>query len=336
MMISGANKELEPVSEQRLEGILDDKRLSRPCQRLSHQAMATLFECWFLDEERCEAAQAGQAVFDEIDRIEQALSYFVPGSDVSRFNRLEKGNLKVGIELMDCIAVAKAIHRQTNGAFDPTIGAKLSGRKPWDQEGVCESPLKGDTHEKSGAYGLKHIQANPDDFTLIKSLPGVELDLGGLAKGYALDQAVAVLADWGMEKVLLHSGQSTMVALGLPDPNQGWPMRLLDPGNELDVLGRFRLNNRAVSCSAQTHEAHILDPATGKPVDRYACVWVIAPTAIVADALSTAFMAMPFDQVETYCKEYPEVSVLLVTVLDDRAFLKEIGDWSQYHLEKNV
>lgn len=315
--------------------MLIERPSARTCYRLSHDAMATSFGCYFPDDNRFEATEAAQDIFEEIDRIEQGLSFFLPGSDVSRFNQLpEGGGMTVGLELLDCLVLAKEIHRDTQGAFDPTIGARLTGRSRWNQIDQGQSLADEVKINQGPGQGFDSVKIEPETFTLTKLHGKVQVDLGGIGKGYALDRAGVCLSDRGLENVLIHSGQSTLLPLGSPRAEKGWPMRLLDPRNERDVLGRFYVQDMAVSCSAQVAGAHILDPVTGEPADRHWGIWVVALTAGRADALSTAFMVMPADEITAYCRKQPNVAALLVTGSEKEAVLQEAGDWSPYNLEK--
>ena len=294
--------------------------------------MATNFELCVLDEDAMDAKLAGDAAFEEVDRLEQELSYFIPYSDVSRINALAAGqSVRVSAETFECLSIAKEIHEQTAGAFDPTVGPVLRGRRPWDEDE--DIPVGGAVVPESGqavAVGMEQVSLNSDLLAVGLTADGVEIDLGGIGKGYALDRAVLVLIDWGVTTALLHCGQSTMVPIGLAEPYGGWPMRLLNPVNEKDELGCFCLRDAVVSCSVADESGHILDPQSGEPVSKWLGVWAIAPTAAVADALSTAFSVMGAKEIDDFCRDHPEISAMLVDREKDQPILRAFGDWDRF------
>ena len=296
--------------------------------------MATVFEI-LLFENSVDAELVSNAIFEEIDRIEQELSYFIPSSDIFRFNRLQAGQpLRLGVSAFDCITLAKEVYTQTNGAFDPTAGALIAGRKPWDEQE--ENPIGGivpPESEEMVQVGMDAIAIDTESHSATKLADGVTIDLGGIGKGYALDQAKTILEDWGIETALIHAGQSTSLPLGAPPDQKAWPMRILDPRNEKDELARFELQNMVISASASINDSHILDPFTGAPVEKRLGAWAIAATGATADALSTAFMVMDSENIRRYCEEHSDVWAFLVEIENNQLGIKYFGDWKRFSLE---
>jgi thiamine biosynthesis lipoprotein len=141
---------------------------------------------------------------------------------------------------------------------------------------------------------------------------GVVLDLGGLAKGYAVDRAVALLREWSISAALVHAGQSTAYALGKSPEGEDWLVDLRCPDRPTETLGRLPLCDAALSGSGQQlHGPHIVDPRTGQPAGALAA-WAVAPTGALADGLSTAFMLMSPEELEGFCGRRPDVSAILL------------------------
>jgi thiamine biosynthesis lipoprotein len=303
--------------------------------RFSHRAMATEFEIFIFDEDSNDAEQACGAVFEEIDRLEQQLSYFIPWGDVSQINRLRAGQaVRVGAVTLECISLARRIHDHTDRAFDPTVGALLRERRPWDENE--DFPVGGSIPpERNGpvSVGMDLVEINSELQTVGKLVDGVAVDLGGIGKGYALDQARIVLQDWGIDRVVVQAGQSTIYPIGLPSHMQGWPMRLLNPRGEQDVLGRFYVNAMVVSASSAEGSTHILDPKSGEPVHRWLGAWSVAPSAVEADALSTAFMVMEAHEVEKFCQGHADISAILVKDGSGIPNVLKFGDWDRFGFE---
>lgn len=273
-----------------------------------------------------------RALFEEIDRLEQQLSYFIPWSDISQINRLQSGEvIKVGTAAFECLEIAKEVYENTGGAFDPTVGALLKSRRPWDKD--SDQAIGGalPSEKEHPVSGLNHILLDRAQRTICIENHEIAVDLGGIAKGYALDQARIVLDDWGIECAMLSAGQSTFLPVGeYVVKESGWPLRLLNPGNEEDVLGHFEVEHFAVSASSDVDSNHILDPSIQSIVSRWLGTWAVTRTAAKADALSTAFMVMERSDIDRYCTENPDTSGALVELNAGEPALICLGNWSRF------
>ncbi len=294
--------------------------------------MATVFVFHIFDEERQAAQAAARGAFELIDELEEQLSYFVPSSDVSQINRLKAGeSVRVGPATLACIEAALEVGQLTGGAFDLTVGALLSGRQPWDAtpEGLAYyQPRTGPVR-----IGMDLIAVNHALSAVAVLADDVEIDLGGIGKGYALDEAAAFLRDWGIARAMLSAGASTMLPVGDP-PEDGWRMRVIDPRDERTVLGHFRVRGQAVSTSSwSTRDPHVLDPATGQPAMRHLAAWASASSAAWADALSTAFLVMNADAVRAVCNDRVGVCGMLLENRDASPRLQVFGEWERFTSE---
>jgi len=263
--------------------------------RFRHDAMACAFEVALEARDRKYAFDAAEAVFAEIDRLEGELSRFVPSSDVARIARLRDGErLRIGAEAFECLALAAEVGEATAGAFDVTF-ASAGG-------GTGDAP---------------RLALDRGSHAVVALVDGVRVDLGGVGKGYALDRAAELLADWGIDVALLHAGASTVLALGAPSGVTSWTVALRDPRSGDPILAEtlapgVRLRDGALSGSGRSlHGAHIVDPRTGSPARGALAAWACAPSAARADALSTAFMILEPAEVEAFVGARPEVSAAL-------------------------
>ena len=275
-----------------------DARTPYPLRRFAHDAMACTFELYLVEEDAKYAWQAAEAAFAEADRLEQELSRFVPTSDVARINALPPGqSLRVGIDAFECLQQAIRLYVETGGAFDVTFGSEI------DHERQSES-------ERFPTMHLLECDARLHDVTVRAA--GVQIDLGGIGKGYAIDQMVTTLRDWSIAAGLIHAGQSSAYALGSPPQAACWRVALRDPATHEQTLGSIELKDAALSGSGRLlHGEHIIDPATGRPVGGVSGAWARAASAAVSDALATAFMVMPPEQVERYCRQHADVAAIL-------------------------
>ena len=267
-----------------------------------HPGMGTIFEIFIAHEDEVYARQAATAAFEELDRLEQDLSRYNENSDISRINNCEAGRpVRVGLDTFDCLQIALQMHSETDGVFDITASGRQSGDSaevhPAGKCGACRDP----------GYVLDESTR-----TIQLTRENVQLDLGGIGKGYAVDKMGELLRDWDVNAALIHGGHSSVLALDAPRGRQGWEVRVTDPFGAGDILERFDLLNRAMGASGLRKGPHIYSPRTGRPVEDTRAVWVCASSAVLADALSTALMVMSQVEIEPYCRNHRDVAVMIV------------------------
>ena len=280
----------------------DDGRLGiegvpeRPdVRRFSHDAMATVFEVHGVHPDERYAAQAAEAAFDLADRLERELSRFLPNSDIARVNRLSAGEAtRVSPATAECLAIARHMFDLTGGAFDVSIGT-----------------------------GLGSLDLDPDGLLVRAAKAGVQIDLGGIGKGYAVDRMAELLEEWGLEQAIVHGGFSSVLALDPPTGREGWSLTLSDPGAPSRVLARLLARQMALGASGVRKGDHVVDPRTGEPARGRLAAWVAVPrpegaraeapagegarvaAAAVGDALATAFMVLSPDAIAGLCERFP-------------------------------
>jgi thiamine biosynthesis lipoprotein len=274
--------------------------------------MATMFELFIAGKEAVYAGQAAQAAFDEIDRLERLFSRFDPSSEICRIGRLEPGgSMLVGIETAEVLGLAAFVQSETDGAFD--INYLGTGRAGEGRRKPRPRPLTSFLSVGTDGHGFEVTRLRPKGRT---SASAIELDLGAIGKGYALDAALTVLRDWDIENVLLHAGTSTALAAGRGPAGggrgRGWPVGAGSTAGTTSGPGRVILRNRALSGSGtEVKGAHIIDPRTGRPACGRAAAWASHPSAAASDALSTAFMVMSTTDVAAFCGRHPVVWALV-------------------------
>jgi len=277
---------------------------SRDIRRFSHEAMATVYEIYAVHPDEQYAAQAAQAAFDLVDRLEHELSRFQPNSDITRINQLAAGaQTRVTPSTLECLVIARHMFELTGGAFDVSIGTGLASR-----------------------------EFDPDELVVRASTSGVRVDLGGIGKGYAVDLVAELLEDWGLERSLVHGGFSSVLALAPPAGGEGWPLTLSDPRDPSRLLARLSISQTALGASGVRKKDHIVDPRSGDPARGRLASWVavarppaapdggprMAP-ATVADALTTAFMLLSVEKIHELCARTPGVEAWILPDDDQRA-----------------
>ena len=293
--------------------------------RASRRAMATDFEI-ALPFATPEALPAAEAALDLIDALEQQLTVYRDDSEVSRINRLAaREAVPVEQELFDLLQRAARLATETYGAFDVTAGALV---RAW---GFLRGPRRVPTPaERASALqrvGMRHVVLDAMNRTVRFTRDGLEINLGSIGKGYALDRAARLLRErFQVRAGLLHSGHSSVYAMGEePATREGWRVALRHPAEEGRRLGTFTLLDRALGTSAATFQyleyygrrlGHILDPRTGWPASGMAGASVTAPTAAEADALATAFFILGIEPARAYCDRHPEIGAVLLPERD--------------------
>jgi thiamine biosynthesis lipoprotein len=289
--------------------------------RVTQRAMATRFEV-LLPFGTPSAQEAAADALAEIDRLESQLTVFRESSEVSRVNRMASlAPVPVEENLFDLLQFAARTSSETDGAFDITAGALI---KAWGFfKGPRRVPSEEERERALRCVGMSHVALDPQRRQVRFLRSGLEINLGSIGKGYALDRAARVLAEtWHLPSALLHGGQSSVYAKGNePGSQRGWPVGICHPWDQERRLAVVRLRDRALGTSAATfqhleHEGrklgHILDPRTGWPAEGMASASVVAPSAAAADALATAFFILGIDKARAYCAAHPEIGAVLL------------------------
>ena len=271
--------------------------------RFQHTAMATVFEIRCAHPDATHARQAAQAAFEVVDRLELLFSRFIENSDITRINHLAAGDaIIVAFETMECLQLASLIHAETGGAFDISLGT-----------------------------GFESLELRPADVVVAARAPSevgsavqpVQLDLGAIGKGFAVDRMAEVLEEWDVGQALIDAGQSSVLALEPPPGEDGWMLTLSEPVEHGTgtVLVRLRARQQVLGASGIQKKDHIWNTREQAPVRLRRAAWVSAPRAVladisrqagiepsaaaVADALSTAFMISAPDDIDAYCRTHP-------------------------------
>ena len=280
-------------------------------KRFCHEAMATTFEVIVVYDDDRYARQAAAAAFDEVDRLEGELSRFIENSDISRINNLPANQpLRLGLDAFECLQLSCRIYAETNGAFDITIGSLLSCRR--NEDGTPRTPSQVELNLAHQHTGTHLLQLDESEHTIQLSVSPVQVDLGGIGKGYAVDRVAELLREWSIDIALISGGYSSVLALNAPAGTKGWPLTVSNPDNRKQILARPCLQGRALSGSGLQKGQHIIDPRTTQPVKGKLAAWASAPDAATADALSTVFMVMGQDEIRQYCSRHPDVSAMIM------------------------
>lgn len=283
-------------------------------------AMGTLYT---VEAEGPAVESAIAAAFAEVRRLDALWSTYQPDSELSRVNRdAAKRWVPVSAETAAMLTRALGYARDTDGAFDPTVGPLVSawGFKHQDYRVPTAASLK----EAKQRVGFEKIQLDVTRGVRFTQV-GVSLDLGAIAKGYAVDRALSVLKQHGMSAGRVDAGGNQGV-FGRPETGVFWPFAVKHPRADDEVLGVITLTEGGISTSGDAERGfwqdgrrygHILDPRTGRPVEGRLSVTVTAPSAEAADALSTALYVLgPTRGLSYLARRHPQARALFVEAGD--------------------
>ena len=247
--------------------------MSEPMLTFHHEAMNTTFSLSIPKRyAHLPLSSIAMECFEELDKLEQQLSRYYEGSEIQQINAMQSGeSIVITTSCYECLAMANRVHLDSRGYFDVTIGKLIEHYKKMSPG--AQPVLDGNWVLDEQCSRITCVQA------------GREMDLGGIGKGYALDQMAKVLLGWEIEEGILASGASTQLVLGQREVK----FELMGD-RQREVLG---LKNQALSASGVDIQAvHIISPQRQNSQTLYKRVWCIADSATLADAWSTAAMLM--------------------------------------------
>ena len=254
---------------------------------------------------------------DEVDRIDRMMSHYKSDSALSLLNRnASHGPVKVAPELFDLIAEAMRYQRESGGAFDITVGPLMKAWGFFRDEGRV--PTDDELADARRRVGGARVVLNAEEKTIAFDRDGVELDLGGIAKGYAVDRVVHLLRARGITAALISAGGSTIYGLGAPPSRDAWEVEIQDPIDSRKTALTVQLKDRALSVAGSAEKSfesegvtysHIMDPRTGKPVQGLLSVAVLASTGTAGDALDNAFFVLGREMSRNYRARLADVEV---------------------------
>ncbi len=292
-----------------------------------------------------EAETAQEAAFAELKRIDSLLSNWKEDSALMRMNRAAAavtGNsirpeVSIGDELFARLQVALNMARETGGLFDPTVGplVRAWGFLPGKHSGQAREAL---IKEAKQRVGWRKIRLDEARHTVRFEIPGMEIDLGGIAKGYAAGRAAQVLRRRGITSAFINLGGSSMVAIGSPPGRKAWPVMIRDPRDGETPAAGLELHDGEAVATSGTYEktvgegkqrrSHILNPVTGEALGGATSVTIVEEDAETADALTKAFFFLAWPPAEDWARlleRHPKASVILMAARGEELVCRRGG-----------
>ena len=287
-----------------------------------------------------------KAALQQLRNIEALMSYHRDDSELANVNRnAYKEPVKVSSQTFEVLQKAIEFSKLSEGAFDVTVGPLVD---LWRQAAEANTvPSDDKLTEARSKVGYEKVILDADNMTVQFTVEGMKLDLGGIAKGYAIDKAVEAMANYGATAGLVDVGGNIRCfgkpktrphwRIGLQDPNENFGFRISDFGSPADAgepLLILKFNDAAVATSGHYRRfaqiqgkkySHIIDTETGFSSDKLASVTIIAEDATTADALSTAVIVMGAEKGLALIKQLPETDAILITLPPKYDLIKTTG-----------
>ena len=300
--------------------------------------MGTLVRIQLFAADEQQARSAFRAAFDRVAQLDSILSDYKPASELNRLCRAPAGRpVIVGEDLFRVLTASQALAAQTSGAFDITLGPVI---RLWRQARKDKRlPDATTLREASTRCGYHKLQIEPQRRAVTLDGPGMQLDLGGIAKGYAADAALEILRGRGIRSALV--AVSGDIVCGDPPPGKhGWKIAA-DPAavSGADSAPILELSNAAASTSGDAEQyldaggerySHIVDPAAGQGITSRIGVTVIAPRGMRADGLATAVSLLGVERGLALIEEQPETAALVAVLESGKPRLVESARFQRF------
>jgi len=255
-------------------------------------------------------------IMAEYRRFDDAMSTYKPASEISLVNaHAAEAPMAIGDELFGLVERSLALSVASGGAFDITYDSVgylydfRAHRRPTDEQ----------IAEHLGAVDYRHVVLDRERRTIFFKTEGVRINLGGIAKGYIVERAAAMLRAKGVEHALLNAGGDTRVVGDRR--GQPWIVGIRHPRAADEVVTRLPLVDEAISTSGDYERFfeenghryhHILNPATGRPTEGILTVTVIGPDGTMTDGLDTAIFVLGAEKGLELIESYPEYETIIV------------------------
>lgn len=286
------------------------------------------------------AARAAEASFQRIEQLNGIMSDYDPDSELSRLSRTsgQRQEVRVSKDLWFVLERAQALAERTSGAFDVTVGPYVNlWRRARRQHQLPDPTLLAQARQ---SVGYRYVRLNTKHQTVELLVPNMRLDLGGIAKGYAVDEALRVLREKGITRALVEGGGD----LGVSDPppgKHGWHVEISSVDATNAPHARFlSLRNHAISTSGDLYQrleidgrrySHIIDPRTGIGLTDHSIVNVIAPDGITSDSLTKVLSVLGPEKGLRFIEKVPGVAARTMRESGGEIETSESGRFARYY-----
>lgn len=300
-------------------------------QVFERECMGTKFILLIDEDEGRKCKQGANLAFREAERLNLVLSDYEDSSELSRFSAssLAGKKFKLSNDLLNVLSHGQSLARETEGAFDVSIGplSRLWRIARFQRK----MPAKEKLLQARSLVGYQKLLLYPAEQTGSLQAPGMVLDLGGIAKGYAADQMLLALRKNGLGRCLIDAGGDLVIG-DAPRNSRGWRVEI--GGRKHPQLPILHLSNQAVATSGDLEQfvllegrrfSHLIDPHSGQGLTNRSQVTVIAPSGMEADSLASAFLVMGLRKSKEYVDKKKVITAYYLQKNDFKATLSILG-----------
>ncbi|MDP8233279.1 MAG: FAD:protein FMN transferase [Candidatus Saelkia tenebricola] len=274
---------------------------------------------------------------EALRKLEGKISDYLPDSEISRINMMAGIDfVPVSQEVLNLIEVSLAISKQSQGVFDPTLRPLL---ETWGfKENLREFPSEEEISRVLKLIGWNKVIVEDDKIKLLDV--GMKLDLGGIAKGYAVDKVIEVLKGAGVDNAIVEVG-GDMYCLGSGLDFKGWRIGIRDPRFNSAIIGKITVSDRGIATSGNYENyfmyegrkfSHIIDPRRGYPVQNViASVTIVSSECVTSDAWATALSVVGWEEAQRIVESNLELEAVLI-----KEFKGSIDVWVSSGLKENI
>jgi FAD:protein FMN transferase len=290
--------------------------------------MGTRFTIILYSDNEDLANEASQAAFDRIEELNQLMSDYIEDSELNRLSGKSGSGkaMEISPDLFAVLQESINISEMTDGLFDVTIGPYTKLWRAVRMEPEPRFPDAEELHERGESVGYEHIKLNEENMTAELKASGMQLDLGGIAKGYASKEAINVLRDFGIYSALVDGGGD--IALGTPPPERNFWEVAIPQKISRDETSHIMLNlhGKTVTTSGDMFQfieidgqrySHILNPKTGLGATDQIQATVISSNAMYADALASVLTLMEPEEGIAFINQIDETEAYIMMSVED-------------------
>ncbi len=284
------------------------------------QTMGTYANLVVVTPDSAAMAPIVERAFASFRRVDSLMSNWTTTSEVARVNRVAaSGPTVLEPEVAEVVRKSLEVWRLSDGAFDITVEPLV---RAWGfLGGPRRVPSEAEARAAFRLVGAQRLHYDETRRTLRFDLEGMKIDLGGIAKGYAVDCAAETLRAHGVSDALVNVS-GNIAAIGHPEGSDHWRIGIRDPRDRMPYFARLALHDReGISTSAKYEQfvaqdgktyGHIMDPRTGRPAEGLISVTVVAPDGYIADAWDTPLFVLGPAGARRKAAELPQIAVVLV------------------------
>ena len=279
--------------------------------------MGTAVEITLVAEEQDIARKAAFQAFQEIKRIEYLMSPWIESSDVTRINKsAENDGVKVSLETIEVIKRAEEVSKLSGGGFDITVGPLVQLWRKTRERGI--PPQMEEIKENLNLVNFRNLKIHYGGKVSPRK-KGMIIDLGGIAKGYAVDRAFELLKNLGYKNLVVNAGGDLRV--GGSKPDGPWSIGIQHPREPEKIMARISLSDTAMATSGDYEKFfiyqgkryhHILNPKNGFPAEECQSVTILHKEGTTADALATAIFVLGPEKGYALCQRLKGVDCLII------------------------